>query len=497
MRQEDKRILNYLVESYNKRALLESVDTLNELLFTDITQDRSSVQQTAGMKDKGVKGLVKALPSAIISNTIFWPASLIALLGALTVRAERRWLKSVFNNDNWLDYMSRSFKDKWLPDDASKGKKYDSSTLADSSFYTNLSDAEKNQFAKEFAQENTKTYYAVLSNGEILRVRTMSQEDAHKLVDKIIDFVPYNEMEKRLSMGQTVYMVYFTNYEQVIWCAADKEIAKKEALLAKQQAYREILKKTGSYDGNSETLKVEKVQKLKNQAIEIPDKNYILTEQLPLSHRTTMVRTKDTYYDWKQSSTKVFTYKFKNSKYGYSLAFPAKDEKQAIFIAQTLHILVFQICKEFKKNVNSFSSGTHYRWCKVLMEDGDVYIFPTTDDTEDAYRDTALEIRNKKYAAIGGLRAGSKSTDTNLLCDVLKEMDNSDDLPDVEKITVFYDSSSPTSNTGSARKEPEWRNNLQNYDSNLILTSTGVKNLLKISVNDKYLNNAITLDLPF
>ena len=214
MTREDKKILEYLTESYNPRALNESVDAINEYLFnTDRTV--SSAERTKGMTDKGMPGLLKAVPSAVLTTAIFWPGALLALIGSLSVRAEKHWLKSIFDSNRWLDYISRPFSDKWGKDKDKDKKRDSSSDYVDdaSANLENMSDAERKKLERQMVKENMKTYYAVMSNDEIFRCRALDENSAKQQFDKMIEFNPYEEMERRRKAGGIVWMVYFNDFQ--------------------------------------------------------------------------------------------------------------------------------------------------------------------------------------------------------------------------------------------------------------------------------------------
>ena len=410
---EDKKILNYLVESYDKEALLDSIDTLNEYLM-DTSRDTTSSGQTRGMQDKGVKGLLRAAPSAILSTAIFWPGALIALVGALSIRAEKHWLRSVFNNDNWLDYLSRPYREKWEKKDSSTAE---NSSVSATDASANMTDTERRQVEKQMVKENMKTYYAVLSNGEIFRVRALTEDDARKQVDKIIEFNPYEEMQRKLKAGGTAYMIYLNDFEQVLWCAANADAAKREVMMSRRQL-DQMYQKVGVSDPMRLTgLKVDDVQKLKIQEIEKPGTSYRLTERIPLSDRTAGERSQEEYYTSQKGG--VWTFKMRNSNCIFT--FPARSVGEANQIAQKLYIFNKQEFKIFER----LRKDKRYKWYKVTLTDGDVYILAAKDQYD--AKAGAYAIQQKKYNIIGGEKIALLN----------KVLNNLDELPEVKKIQLL------------------------------------------------------------
>ena len=402
MTQEDKKILEYLTESYNPRALNESVDAINEYLFnTDRTV--SSAERTKGMTDKGMPGLLKAVPSAVLTTAIFWPGALLALIGSLSVRAEKYWLKSIFDSNRWLDYISRPFSDKWGKDKDKDNKRDSSSDYADdaSASLENMSDAERKKLERQMVKENMKTYYAVMSNDEIFRCRALDENSAKQQFDKMIEFNPYEEMERRRRAGGIVWMVYFNDFEQVLWVAPTKEEAEKEVMMTRKQLDATYAK-VGVADPLRQTgLRVVDVKRLKNQEVLRPGTSYKVTEKIPLSYRNVGAKSQEEYYTNQEYN--VWTYRMRNSNCIFS--YPARSMGEANSIGMELYLMNKKI---FDTNERLHKTKKYDYW-KVYYSDGDIYIICALDKAEAMKNAARIQeakqyiILNKKISAVSRL----------------------------------------------------------------------------------------------
>lgn len=415
MTSEDKKILQYLTESYDKKSLLDSIDTINEYLL-DTSRDTTSSGQTRGMQDKGVKGLLRAAPSAILSTAIFWPGALIALVGSLSIRAEKHWLRSIFNNDNWLDYISRPYREKWDKKNSEKTKDSSYVDTADSSVV--MTAAERTQIEKQMVKENMKTYYAVLSNDEIFRVRALTEDEARKQIDKIIEFNPYEEMEKRQRAGGIVYMVYLNDFEQIMWCAPNAEEAKKEVMMTRKQL-DEMYQKVGISDPLRMTgLRVDDVRELKLQEIVRPSSSYTITEKVPLSHRRVGSKSQEEYYTSQPDN--IWTFKMRNS--GCIYTFPARNMGEANLIASKIYIF----SKNRFKRENQYFAVHKFKWFKVSFTDGDVYLVAAAD-RQNAVK-AAYNLQEIKFKIIGEIKVSA-----------INKLLNKVEVPEIKKVELYTD----------------------------------------------------------
>ena len=175
MTSEDKALLRSISESYGSEDVLNYINHLDEGHIVSVANAQSSHGQTPGTTQHGLKGLVNALPSAIISFLVCPPIAILGWLGAVHERSEKRWLKTRINPNRWLDFVATPWE---------RQKKV------------------RDKIAEEMA-ENTQYYYTRLANGEILRVVGCSTLEAKEMVMAIEhkDIIPrYKEWDDKLKL---------------------------------------------------------------------------------------------------------------------------------------------------------------------------------------------------------------------------------------------------------------------------------------------------------
>lgn len=175
MSADDKAMFRCLLEEVDNKDVEKYVESLNESGHWFGFGGAQSAGKTPGTTEKGIKGALNALPSAVISFLVCPPAAILALLGAVRARAEARWIKSRINPNRWLDFIATP-----------KGVK----------------EKVRDQVRKEMAK-NTQYYYTRLANGEILRVVGASTLEAKEMVMALEhkDIIPrYENWNKKLSL---------------------------------------------------------------------------------------------------------------------------------------------------------------------------------------------------------------------------------------------------------------------------------------------------------
>ncbi len=172
MSDEDKALLETLVNGYKGNSLNEA---LNELDYsTGVLNPKNSDFQTRGATDyHGVSGLIKSLPSMIISFIICPPLAMIKLLGAVRIRTEKRWLKTMFNTNTWEDFIA-------MPNEKKE---------------------ELKKKMKDKLAEKTQYYYSELANGEIIKVPACSKLEARDMILAI----EREDIEKRYAKYNNAY----------------------------------------------------------------------------------------------------------------------------------------------------------------------------------------------------------------------------------------------------------------------------------------------------
>lgn len=225
MSADDKAMLRCLLEEVDNKDAEKYVESLNETGYWFGLGGKSSVGQTPGTTQHGVKGLVNALPSAVLSFLICPPATILRWIGAVRKRSEARWLKTRINPNRWLDFVATPWE---------KQEKV------------------REQIRKEMA-ENTQYYYTKLANGEILRVVGSSTLEAKEMVMALEhkDIIPrYEEWNNTLSLtsdsednvsispnGKTPYIMWVIKFDNGEACyafgkpdASDKEDIMEKAI---------------------------------------------------------------------------------------------------------------------------------------------------------------------------------------------------------------------------------------------------------------------------
>lgn len=158
---KDKAALKHILEEVSPDQIDRYVNSINEVGDYALG-NKWSVGQTPGADSSKHNTIdrLKALPSAALSFLICPAASLLRLMGAVRIRAEKRYIKSMINPNRWADYIA----------------------------------TEKQKVADELIK-NTQYYYSRLANGEIIRVVASSVLEAKEMVMAIEhkDIIPRYE----------------------------------------------------------------------------------------------------------------------------------------------------------------------------------------------------------------------------------------------------------------------------------------------------------------
>ena len=165
----------------------------------------------------GIRGALNALPSLAISTAICWPVMLINLLGSIHIRAEKRWLHSMINPNNWKDFIQTPAEGRTKP---MTQREFDM-----------LSQSEKEAYLKEQLKNNNRFYYAILSNGDCMLVIGPHKTDAEDMAKEMVKALEstYNELENKSKLQNAkLFRVHLDNGEIYSWVAADKQQAEQE-----------------------------------------------------------------------------------------------------------------------------------------------------------------------------------------------------------------------------------------------------------------------------
>lgn len=227
---EDKALFRAICETYEPSEIERYFKELqlNEGHFFSVTDPEHYAKTTPGTTEKGIKGLVKAAPSAVIACVVCAPAAMIAALGAVRTRFEKQFTKSLLNQDRWLDFIGTS-----------KEKKQQ------------LVDKVKREVAVK-----TRYFMAKLANGEIIRVVASHTYEAKQMALAIEEELIINqekeftllkdpdpgvkyESKSRDNTNDKLYLVTFTDGEVLYW-QADKS-ASKESIVKEANKQRKFI----------------------------------------------------------------------------------------------------------------------------------------------------------------------------------------------------------------------------------------------------------------
>lgn len=266
---EDKALFRSLCETYDYSEIDRYFKELqmNEGHFTSVANPEFYAGTTPGTTERGIKGAVKALPSLVISTLLCPAGTLIALIGAVRIRFEKQFTKSLFNLDRWADFVGTS-KEK----------------------QKSVVDKVKREVA-----EKTRYFMAKLANGEVIRVVASHAYEAKQMALAIENelVIPQEKefslmvdpnpgeskpiVSERDSSNDTMWILTFDDGEVLYWQAdknADKKEIVKEANKQRQFIAAGFAKKfkkiTGkrlqgvgnSYDKEYEPIKVAVVESI-------------------------------------------------------------------------------------------------------------------------------------------------------------------------------------------------------------------------------------------
>lgn len=355
--------------------------------------------RTAGAKDGRIKGLFKAAPVMLLSAVICWPLALLAGIGSLAYRWQKRWedrdaKRHMLTPQYWTDYLANShksderdeeFRNKSVKDkerDIWGIKTTDSSTTpkaTDTSVTTNnkqsnglpIGNLEDDLTPEERKTQAYKEYWITFSNKEIVRVRAFSEQEAKTLGNYIVKCTKpvYDKLNNRISqMYGPKYIFYLDTGEIVQWSAKDKKTAYNEAIDTRKDLC-EIFNK--EYPGLTKATPMElpkkaiKAEARKGEKIELPKQNsFVITTTKPTFQKN--VKDDKPLYEWgtlKQFKSKFFLFT--------TIYFPSENERDA-------EKIIRDFFDENKNDIKSMMNDANIEMkaYKIRFEDNDVYHIP-------------------------------------------------------------------------------------------------------------------------
>ena len=362
--------------------------------------------RTAGAKDQKAKGLFKALPIFALSALVCWPLALLAGIGALSYRIQKRWedkdaKRQMLRPAYWTDYLANRHDDKHDDDFKNKStmdkvrdvwgikQEKDTDTSNTSNNTDNRSSDERGLLAdtmdnteeltpEERKSQDFKTYWVKFSNNEIVRLRATNEQEAKQFANMIVKETVkpvYEILNARISQAnQPKFIFYLDTGEIIYWSHEDKKKAFKEAINTRKELCN-ILNKPYPELTKIEPLeapkKIIRAEARRGEKIEIPKMNsFSISTTKPEFLKS--VKLDRPIYEWgtlKNFKTKFFIFT--------SIHLPSENERDAEKIIRDFY-------NYNKREIQSIISmtNTETKLYKIKFEDNDIYNVPGKTESE-------------------------------------------------------------------------------------------------------------------
>jgi len=402
--EHDMLVIEELVEKYGCSPMF---DTLNEVTYYG---NDGNFNRTGGSRVRRIGGALQSIPSLLISTAISWPATLISALGAISHRMRKKFE----DKNSWMNRLDPRFWNDYLGTyHEREGRKRNSSTNDNGRTWVDraktalfgagaagagllagkaLSDKDKAEAEESLTKDAVVAaafvpYWVTLSNGEILRFRASSPEDAKTLANMVIAYTKkpcYDTMNWGIKNNNFKrYRFQFSDGEVCYWAASTKEKAYEQALTTRIDLcdqMNQINPDVVQLDNLEEPQIVGKVEVSKEQ-IPVPEQNKFI------SVSTDKPEFKED--DKKKLPVPLYSYgildHYKGGYANFILNFPATSSNDAVDIIRDFdhrNYAVEEVYDRMEKKLELF---------KVTMKDGDTYFIPA--DTENG----ASELANRIY----------------------------------------------------------------------------------------------------
>ena len=380
MSADDKAMLRCLLEEVDASDIDKYVESLNETGYWLGLGGKTSVGQTPGTTQHGLKGAINALPSMVLSFLVCPPATILRWIGAVRARAEKRWLKTRINPNRWLDYVASPW--------------------------------EREKANKEL-NDKTQYYYTRLANGEILRVVGSSTLEAKEMVMAIEhkDIIPrYAEWNNKLKLHESIeenddntvintsntndfimWVIKFKNGEACYAFgkpdASDKEEIKEKAIESRKAIvnyYKKIKyrdedngdRKTQRHSGLKFNGENEELAKL----FKVPEIDDMIRIENPTSYR---LITENNFKNFSEPTTNALRWE-ENGFINYKINTRFGEFNIPLSSDREFKVLIDLLNKptggfnEINSNVLNDHLNSAYVWYKVTLPNGDWIITPNT-----------------------------------------------------------------------------------------------------------------------
>ena len=413
----DIELLEYLVEQYGENIVFDSINEGHTYYGSGGRFDR-----TGGSRVSGISGALQSIPSFAITTLICWPVVLLAGLGALSYRFQKKyedknsWLNRL-NPRFWVDYIANPKSSSNSSSSSSKEKDGGWKERVKNALFGAGGAAAGAAVASKLAKDSSTDepdydkedvfnaafvpYWVTLSNGEILRVRADSEEHAKAMANMIIAYTTkpcYEMLNRKIDAGCPRYKFYFDDGEMCYWSAPTQKQAYNEALDARKdlcEALNKTMPGMVALSALDEPKVDGKVEVVRDEHIEIPVQNKFRNVTTVQPHREaegTKILPKPTY---KYGSLDNFRANYAN----FTLNVPAYHDGEAKEI-----IREFNSRNEIIDNIYSLMDKK-YDLYRVVMKDGDIYFIP--GKSINAIGNIAVDLYYKKVNAIKKVLQGS------------------------------------------------------------------------------------------
>ena len=413
----DMMVIENLVSRYGSDIVFQSINESHSYYGSG-----GGFSKTGGANVGGLRGMAQSIPSFSIAALICWPAILLVGLGALSNRMREKYedKKSWINRLHpsfWGEYLATSHKND-ISSSSRSDKKKDSwvkrvyrtlfGSAAGSGAVEGTSMLAKDSSIAGFTKNTEEAkhivmnaifvpYWITLSNGEILRLRADSEENAKTMANMIIAYTKkpcYNKLNEKISKGCPKYKFYFDDGEICYWSAQTQKQAYKEALDTRKElctAMNNAMSSSAVLD-DLEKPKIDgKVEVKRGEMIEVPQQGKFLNVT------TTQPKRK---YDPSLKSLPNPVYKYGSLspyKVGYAnfiLNIPGYIPEDPIDIVRYFNSTEAQyLIRDIYDKMDK-----HYDLYRVKMKDGDIYAIP--GKYENSVSRIAVELYNAKVKSI-------------------------------------------------------------------------------------------------
>lgn len=394
----DQESLQYLLEKYGEDSVSNAI---NE--YDSYYPDSRNFNKTGGSITKGLKGLVRSIPSFLITTAISWPVALLAGVGALQHRMQKKWddkhsFINRFRPSYWTEYIANPSSSKTenrredggetFGDKAKRFLGLGGAAAAGAIAGSKLA----NKNIDDIKNEAFKTYWITLSNGEIIRLRADNEENAKMFANYIIEQTKpvYEKLNQKIKeYNAPRFKFNFTDGEVCYWAGPeDKKQAYQEALKSRQELADVLNKQYAGLivlDSLERPQITGKVEVKKGELIEYPKVNVfknITTTQPVVADDTNTKKLGKPVYRFKMFDNcriiwKNFKFNIPSTKIGQAEEFIKGFAKND------------ELLKKLEDNI--MRTETLY---KVTMPDGDSYDLAAVSSYEAAAM--AIKIYNIK-----------------------------------------------------------------------------------------------------